>query len=448
MKRLWIVLVVIVAFVASVVPALSQDAIKVTSSKFTNNFPKNLTFELQAQGSAKITRIELMAQVSGLNTRQNYLPQFTSDTTVSAKYEWFIPQNYLPPGAMGEYWWVIQDSAGNQLTTPKQSFRVENASYPWQKLTNDKLALYWYGQDAKYGQAMFDRGNQTIGFVEDYTGAKIDRQVQVYIYHERSAFLGDLDPRGVTGWEGGVTMRDYSCVLVDEEGYDWTLMTVAHELTHVIIGRAVSGSWASTIPTWMNEGLAMYFETTPGTLTSQMSVPLKRAIQTDTLLSIRSLNGSFPTADVDLAYGESWSAVDFIIRHYGKEKLGQLLQGFKSGGTVDDILTHVLGVDTDAFENEWRKDIGAKPRVIATRSNAQPTAFPTFGLSTEATPIPGKITVSPTATPEKIAAKTTPLPVPTSAPSAPPNPLSNLCGGTFGLIALGVCGAVVYQRRR
>jgi hypothetical protein len=145
--------------------------------------------------------------------------------------------------------------------------------------------------------------------------------------------------------------------------------------------------------------------------------------------------------------------VDFIIRHYGKPKLAELLQGFKTGGFYDDIFKQVLAVDTDALEAAWRADVGAKLRAVATRSNAQPTAFPTFSLSTDSTPAPTGAASAATATPASVAVNATPRPAATSAgPSNPAqnpasNPLTNLCGGVFGLIAVGIFGAAVLSKR-
>ena len=196
----------------------------------------------------------------------------------------------------------------------------------------------------------------------------------------------------------------------------------------------------------------MYFQDTPGTLDSNRRVVLRQAIQDDTLIPIRSLTGSFPTAQVTLSYSESWSVMDFIIRHYGKAKLAQLLQEFKKGDTYDNILQRVLNVDTDGLETVWRQDIGAKPRVIPTRSNATPTPFPTFSIASDATPVPRGATSAPSAaTPAPRAATSAPsaaTPAPTSAPSAPSNPISQLCGGAFSLIAVGILGPVLYQRTR
>jgi hypothetical protein len=129
--------------------------------------------------------------------------------------------------------------------------------------------------------------------------------------------------------------------------------------------------------------------------------------------------------------------VDFIYRRHGKEKMAQLLAEFKQSGGSDEIFRKVLGVDTEGLEAAWRQDIGAKPRVVPTRSGA-PTPFPTFGLSTDGTSTPGS----------RVAHAATPAPAPTTAPRASDNPISQLCGGSFSLLAIGILVPVLYRRAR
>ncbi len=384
-------------------PVNSANGITVSSNKFTNEFPKQLTFQLDAQASAKITDLVLYVQFDGVNSTNRQNPTFSSDTQVQAKYVWEMITNfYVPPGVSGAYWWTIQDSAGNKLETAKQSFRIDDRRRQWQKISNDKLAMFWYAGGDSFGKALFERAIQTVTTLQQDTCVIVDNQVQIIVYGDRDDFLKALGP-SAKGTEGGVTFSNYinGIVLMNVEpsSLEWGKGATAHELTHVVMHQKIhSPLGESSFPTWLDEGLAMYYETNPGTLDSQFSGPLRRAIQSDTLYPLRSLSGYFNSTweMQNLAYGESYSVVDFLFRHYGRDKIAQLFQTIKVGGNVDDILRQVFGVDIDGLEVQWRKDIGAKPRVIPTRSLATPTPFPTFGLSTDATPAPRAATPTPT----------------------------------------------------
>jgi hypothetical protein len=211
-------------------------------------------------------------------------------------------------------------------------------------------------------------------------------------------------------------------------------------IIHSKLGDIGTAGW----PRWLDEGLAMYYEFVPPALEPEYDNLLKRAIQNDTLVPLRTLSGNFATdaRAATLSYAQSFSVVDHIYRRHGKDKMAQILLEFKQGGAFDDVFRKILGVDTDGLEAAWRQDIGAKPRTIPTRSSAAPTPFPTFGLSTDATSTPAP------RVPTTIASAATPAPAPTAAPRASGNPISQLCGGAFGVIALGLFGPALYRRMR
>ncbi len=456
MRRILVLLALMVALVAVAAPASAQDAIQVTSNKFTNNFRQNLLFELEAQSGAKITQIALQVQLDGLCAGSRQVPTFTPDSKIQATYEWRLGQNYLPPGVTGQYWWTLQDEAGGQLSTAKQPFRVDDPNHKWQKLSNDRLALYWYAGGDSFGKALFDRGVTAMDYLEKDTGVKTDRQIQIFIYGNRNDFFRALEP-GATEWTGGRAFPDHSIVLinVDPASLEWGKNATTHELTHQVIHRVVQdtcgGMGNLSMPHWMDEGLAVYYEN-PGSADPQFSGPVRRAIQNDTLVPLRTLTGSFPAdpSAANLAYGQSWSVVDFMIRHYGREKLSSLLAAFKAGGHYDDIFMRVLGVDSDGLEAAWRKDIGAKPRAVPTRSTGQATAFPTFSLSTDPFVAPTSAPSPATATPGPVAVNATPVPSgpPASSSGGPLAPVTNLCGGVVGLVVLGLIGVTLQRRRR
>jgi LPXTG-motif cell wall-anchored protein len=75
--------------------------------------------------------------------------------------------------------------------------------------------------------------------------------------------------------------------------------------------------------------------------------------------------GAFPTSrdGFFLGYGESVSAVDFIVRTYGRDALVGLIRSYAKGLSDDEAFTAAFKVDTAAFEAAWLKDIGAKAPV-------------------------------------------------------------------------------------
>ncbi len=388
MKRTQVVLFVLLVLIGSATPAGAADPITVTSNTFTNNFRQDLKFELRAQSDAgKISQIAIFIQINGVASVARQTPVFTPGQHVQATYEWSLTSDYLPPGVTGEFWWTLEDDAGSKLTTDKQSFRVEDASKPWRKLANERFALYWYNGDSTFGQSLFDRGIQAMEYLEKDIGITVDTQIQAFIYGDRTSFMDALRV-GAQEWTGGVAFSDYGIILINVAvtNLEWGKNSTTHELTHQVIGQKIRSPLGRlSMPTWINEGLAEYYEAYPAVVAPQSKDPLARAIRANTVPALRTLSGTFPAdADAtDLAYAQSYSTVDFIFRRYGKEKMAALLQEFKKGGDYDSIFQRVLGVTVDELDNEWRKGVGLAPRALPTRASAQPTPFPTFSLSTD-----------------------------------------------------------------
>ena len=150
---------------------------------------------------------------------------------------------------------------------------------------------------------------------------------------------------------------------------------------------------------------------------SEYTNALNRAVQSNTLISIRSAAGVPGQADrVILFYGEGYSFVKFLLTKFGKDKMIQLLAVFKKGALVDDALKQTYGLGVQDLDDQWRQTLGAAPAVINTPSGA-----------TQPTPPP--------------AAVTQPTQAPNNPPQQPAQPASGLpfscaCLPGVGLLAL------------
>jgi hypothetical protein len=240
-----------------------------------------------------------------------------------------------------------------------------------------------------FGQVLFEHGVNSLEYLERDTGATLERQIQIYVYGDRDDFFNAIEP-GAKEWTGGRAYPQYGVVLIDisPSDWEWGKRALAHEITHQVIHQQIRSHLGElSLPPLIDEGLAVYYES-PGSPDAQFVNVLRHAIQNDSLLPLWSLTKAFSaeTRVANLSYAQSFSVVDFIFRRYGRDKMAQLLRAFKQGGFYDDIFVQVFGKNLDGLEEEWRKDIGAKSRVIPTRTVATP--FPTFSLSTEATPAP------------------------------------------------------------
>ena len=126
---------------------------------------------------------------------------------------------------------------------------------------------------------------------------------------------------------------------------------VTHELVHAIIRTAAP----TGAPTWVNEGLASYLESSDHTWVARV---LRAA---DGRISLSDMANGFDRFDADtalVAYAESLVAGRLLCERLGPN-VGTFLQMLGSGHTVDQALS-TLNVPPETFYAEWRRRMGSQ----------------------------------------------------------------------------------------
>jgi hypothetical protein len=136
----------------------------------------------------------------------------------------------------------------------------------------------------------------------------------------------------------------------------WVGVVIPHELTHLVFSTATRNPYHSP-PHWLNEGLADYLA--QGYTAGSRAV-VEGAARSRELMPLRALVARFPTTAqrFSLAYDESVSAIDYLIRTHGQEALVSLIRSYAGGVSDDAAFTMALGVDVAGFEAGWLADLG------------------------------------------------------------------------------------------
>jgi hypothetical protein len=442
-----------ILFLLVLVPLRSVGAAtgkQVTRSGATLDFPNTISFAATLESSRAIDSVTLeygTAQSTCGQVIAKAFPQFTPGTSMQAEWTWDMRQSgSLPPGATIWWRWHYTDESGQEFLSEQQTVTWLDNTHDWQTISADMLRLHWYGKDRAFAQKMLDAGTGGLKFNQEQSGLRTDVPIDLYVYPNyedmRDAIL--YEP----SWTGGMAFPEHNIVIMGLSGSDsnWDRSTVVHELTHVLVGH-LTFSCLGSVPTWLNEGLAVYSE---GELDSSSAAQLRDAIRNDTLLPVSSLSAGFSEVPdkAYLSYSQSYSIVKFLIDNYGQQEMTALLTTLRNGNSVDEALTRVYGFDIEGLEDAWRQAIGAAERSASAEPTAQPrptfvpTIIPVFGAQpgTAATPF-----VVPTSS---FAGST-----PTASPSrsGPPLALTLALLGScciFGILACVIVLAVVLGRQR
>jgi hypothetical protein len=385
-------------------------------------FPDSITFQAQIQSDIDINSVVLEygsdQQTCGSVVAKAF-PQFTPGKQANVQWTWEMKQSgSLPPGATVWWQWQFTDVSGRQSISNRQTVTWLDNQHDWQALTGGDIHLHWYSGGTSFGQELHEAAVQGLQQVEQQAGLSTDRPVDMYIYANTQDMQDAIlyEP----SWTGGQAFPEYNIVIIgiSPDQIDWGKRTEVHELTHVLVGH-LTFSCLGFVPTWLNEGLAVYSE---GQLDPSAQSQLNAAIQNDTLLSVRSLSGSFSevSSTANLSYSESYSLVKYLIEAYGRDRMTLLLLALRDGNTIDEALQKVYGFDVDGLEDYWRTAVGAQPRSQV----PNPTATPTATLVPTYVPFNGVQSILPSGTALALTALPPPFQNPTPAAGTGKVPLS------------------------
>ncbi len=337
------------------------DGLAVTGNSAEMDFPARLVFQVSAESDVTIEDIRLCYVVERIEHAQIFSEiyvGFAPSTSVTAQYVLDMRKTGgLPPGSNLDYWWVVTDAGGKEVRTVPTRVKIDDNRYDWRRITEGEVTLYWYRGDNDFAEELVEAAQVALSRLAENTGAELERPVSFYIYASSEDLQGSMIyPQE---WTGGVAFTRYGIIAIgispDLYDVEWGKRVIAHELTHLVIHQVVFNPY-NTLPTWLDEGLAM---TAEGDLRSVFIDALAKARNDNTLISVRSLSSPFSayTDESLLAYAESYKLVEYLIDNYGREKMFELLSTFKEGSGYDEALEKVYGFDMDGLNALWRDSL-------------------------------------------------------------------------------------------
>lgn len=199
-------------------------------------------------------------------------------------------------------------------------------------------------------------GRKIIDILED-AYSRIGRDLSVYPSKDLSVILySNQQFSYVTNgpsWSSGIYDGKIRLPIGGLKGDEPVLRQVifheyAHSLVHSITERC---------PTWLNEGLAQYFEGKSQDMTRKVMKELSRR---KAIIPLGSLEGSFLGLNKNQAnifYLESLSAVSYMIDRYGLYRVKELLLELSKGNSIDASFKSALYLSYKEFETDWKRTV-------------------------------------------------------------------------------------------
>jgi peptidase MA superfamily protein len=314
---------------------------------------------------AAVHRIEALVH-TGSDTRvlADDVPLPAGAGPTSLTYHIDAPPGQLLPNTLVQVHFRVTLADGTAEEGPIATVRYEDTRFAWKTLTGTIVRVHWAQGDDAFGQRALQIGDKAVADTSRLLGVTETSPIDFFIYPDTKSFYDVLGPAAREN-VGGVAFPDIRTLLANigpnAVNDAWVGTVIPHELTHLVFGTAVDNPYHAP-PHWFNEGLAVYLS--QGYDSGDRS-EVANAVGNGSIMPLAALDGQFPTtADrFSLAYAESVSAIDYLIRTYGQAALVTLIHTW-GGGVADDEAFHsALGVDVAGFQAGWLKGIGApEPR--------------------------------------------------------------------------------------
>ncbi len=409
-------------------------------------FGTGITFTQAFESPVPLARVEVLLDFP--DSLGPFVAEAAGATAAGAReltFRWLLGEDgHLVPNTPITARWrlVPADRSVAPFVGPSVRVVYSDTRFDWRTVSGDLVRLHWYEGSDAFGRRALAIGEQAVEEASAFLGVTETDPIDFYVYAEQDDFYDALGPgtRENVGGEAHSDIRTMFALIGPNDVTDpWVAIVIPHELTHLVFDTAVRNPYHFP-PRWLNEGVATYLSEG---YTASDRAATEAAAADGRLMPLRALGGQFPTSAERfyLAYAESVSAVDFLVREKGTDALVSLVNSYADGVTDDEAFSAAIGTDLAGFEAAWLADLGAETPVQHGPQPAPAGPLPP-GWDAGASPAPAP-TSAPGQTPTASAA---PGPGEGTADGSPLREGWVLAGAALAGLLVG--GSLAYVRRR
>jgi len=235
-------------------------------------------------------------------------------------------------------------------------FFIANAGY---KQEVENFRIYSDPEDSLIVNQLAVFVNQCRSKYDQFFDYSYEQEVAIYLANSEQEYEKFNRP-DIPSWSSGVAYTRLRKIILkpgsyyDPERYRETLF---HEIAHMYIADI---SHNRSIPVWLNEGLSMYLSEKK--ISWQESIAIGNALSMGNLIELASIDSVllFMNIQAELAYLQSFLAVQFLISKIGEDNVARMIHDFSLLNTEDDIFEKYLGYSYFEFEIDWYNDLKSR----------------------------------------------------------------------------------------
>ena len=351
------------ALVTSAGTIAAADPVTFGTPSATSAFGKSIEFRQPVALTGKPRRAEILLAAPGA-IGPTVIPSSNEAGTVEFGYTLDLSGGHIVPNTTFTARWRVIDATGKTWTSPAIRHTYADDRFTWKTLTGDIVRVHWIKGDQAFGERALKIGDDAVAATAKLLGVTETEPIDFFIYADQASFYATLGPatRENVGGQAHPDIRTLFALITPADiGASWVESVVPHELTHVVFATAVDNPYHDP-PHWLNEGLAVYLA--DGYAASDRK-QVGQAAKAGAIIPLDGLAGAFPTTRERffLAYAESVSAVDRIVRVSGRDALVKLIRLYADGVSDDEAFQAALGRDVAGFQADWLAEVGARAPV-------------------------------------------------------------------------------------
>ncbi len=228
----------------------------------------------------------------------------------------------------------------------------------------EKKEFIFYFDNPRYVQqadsALIQTRSQLIGLLQD----SLDYKPSVYLLEDINEFNKVIRGR-IPDWGAAAAFPERKLIAVKSPDKFKTGKSLrellSHEYSHLLLHHRTGFTRA---PRWFDEGMAMLvsFEWDwADNLAMSRAGTFRQFIK---LQEIETMN-RFSAAKAEMAYAQSYLAVDYLYRQYGAKQVNRFLDVLKSGQSVDSALNASVGATYSEFEIEFENYLSSRYNITS-----------------------------------------------------------------------------------
>lgn len=224
----------------------------------------------------------------------------------------------------------------------------------FQTLETEHFVVQYSASQEKLAGSAAQAAEEAFHRVSEFLGTFPDRRISLVIAPDRKTFVR-LSGGMVPDWGIGLAMPVARQILITSPAEAPARIDlneiITHEVAHVLLGLSLPGQ---PLPRWFDEGHAMYHARQWRIAESSRIV---WALVARTLIPLVELERFFPhgRASAELAYTESYTTVEFMIKTDGPDAFREFVRRAAGYGDFEAALIETYGWNLQEFESVWRR---------------------------------------------------------------------------------------------